>query len=195
MIAIKRVGIFGGSFDPIHFGHIHLITELNKKANFDQLVVVPSGQPWQKNPVATKLQRFEMTQIALQDLPVQVSDIEISREGNSYAIDTVVEVKKANDPCQVIWIAGSDVLQNLKTWHQIEKLAQLVEFLIVKRPNSKVDTAEVPNFIKFTEIEIDALGISATEVRGAIATHSDTSQLIPAKVAEFIKSKGLYGAA
>ncbi|MFM1937149.1 MAG: nicotinate-nucleotide adenylyltransferase [Actinomycetota bacterium] len=195
MIAIKRVGIFGGSFDPIHFGHIHLITELSKKANFDQLVVVPSGQPWQKNPVATKLQRFEMTQIALQDLPVQVSDIEISREGNSYAIDTVVEVKTAYDPCQVIWIAGSDVLPNLKTWHQIEKLAQMVEFLIVKRPNSKVDTAEVPSFIKFTEIEVDALDISATEVRGAIAAQSDTSQLIPAKVAEFIKSKGLYGAA
>jgi nicotinate-nucleotide adenylyltransferase len=195
LIAIKRVGIFGGSFDPIHFGHIHLITELSKKANFDQLVVVPSGQPWQKNPVATKLQRFEMTQIALQDLPVQVSDIEISREGNSYAIDTVVEVKTAYDPCQVIWIAGSDVLPNLKTWHQIEKLAQMVEFLIVKRPNSKVDTAEVPSFIKFTEIEVDALDISATEVRGAIAAQSDTSQLIPAKVAEFIKSKGLYGAA
>ncbi|MGA0113350.1 MAG: nicotinate-nucleotide adenylyltransferase [Candidatus Nanopelagicaceae bacterium] len=195
MIAIKRVGIFGGSFDPIHFGHIHLITELSKKANFDQLVVVPSGQPWQKNPVATKLQRFEMTQIALQDLPVQVSDIEISREGNSYAIDTVVEVKTAYDSCQVIWIAGSDVLPNLKTWHQIEKLAQMVEFLIVKRPNSKVDTAEVPSFIKFTEIEIDALDISATKVRGAIAAQSDTSQLIPAKVAEFIKSKGLYGAA
>jgi nicotinate-nucleotide adenylyltransferase len=195
LIAIKRVGIFGGSFDPIHFGHIHLITELSKKANFDQLVVVPSGQPWQKNPVATKLQRFEMTQIALQDLPVQVSDIEISREGNSYAIDTVVEVKTAYDPCQVIWIAGSDVLPNLKTWHQIEKLAQMVEFLIVKRPNSKVDRAEVPSFIKFTEIEVDALDISATEVRGAIAAQSDTSQLIPAKVAEFIKSKGLYGAA
>jgi len=195
LIAIKRVGIFGGSFDPIHFGHIHLITELSKKANFDQLVVVPSGQPWQKNPVATKLQRFEMTQIALQDLPVQVSDIEISREGNSYAIDTVVEVKTAYDSCQVIWIAGSDVLPNLKTWHQIEKLAQMVEFLIVKRPNSKVDTAEVPSFIKFTEIEIDALDISATKVRGAIAAQSDTSQLIPAKVAEFIKSKGLYGAA
>ncbi len=195
MIAIKRVGIFGGSFDPIHFGHIHLITELSKKANFDQLVVVPSGQPWQKNPVATKLQRFEMTQIALQDLPVQVSDIEISREGNSYAIDTVVEVKTAYDSCQVIWIAGSDVLPNLKTWHQIEKLAQMVEFLIVKRPNSKVDTAEMPSFIKFTEIEIDALDISATKVRGAIAAQSDTSQLIPAKVAEFIKSKGLYGAA
>ena len=195
MIAIKRVGIFGGSFDPIHFGHIHLITELSKKANFDQLVVVPSGQPWQKNPVATKLQRFEMTQIALQDLPVQVSDIEISREGNSYAIDTVVEVKTAYDSCQVIWIAGSDVLPNLKAWHQIEKLAQMVEFLIVKRPNSKVDTAEVPSFIKFTEIEIDALDISATKVRGAIAAQSDTSQLIPAKVAEFIKSKGLYGAA
>jgi nicotinate-nucleotide adenylyltransferase len=195
LIAIKRVGIFGGSFDPIHFGHIHLITELNKKANFDQLVVVPSGQPWQKNPVATKLQRFEMTQIALQDLPVQVSDIEISREGNSYAIDTVVEVNEEHDPCQIIWIAGSDVLPNLKTWHQIEKLAQMVEFLIVKRPNSKVDTAEVPSFIKFTEIEIDALDISATKVRGAIAAQSDTSKLIPAKVAEFIKSKGLYGAA
>jgi nicotinate-nucleotide adenylyltransferase len=195
LIAIKRVGIFGGSFDPIHFGHIHLITELSKNPNFDQLVVVPSGQPWQKNPVASKLQRFEMTQLALQDLPVLVSDVEISREGNSYAIDTVVEVKKEYDPCQIIWIAGSDVLPNLKTWHQIEKLAQMVEFLIVKRPNSKVDTAEVPSFIKFTEIEIEALDISATKVRCAIAAQSDTSKLIPAKVAEFIKSKGLYGAA
>jgi nicotinic acid mononucleotide adenylyltransferase len=71
----------------------------------------------------------------------------------------------------------------------------MVEFLIVKRPNSKIDTAEVPSFINFTEIEIEALDISATKVRGAIAAQSDTSKLIPAKVAEFIKSKGLYGAA
>ena len=195
MIAIKRVGIFGGTFDPIHFGHVHLISELSKKASFDELVVVPSGQPWQKTPVASKFDRLEMTKLALQDLPVRISDVEVKRSGNSYAIDTVLEIKSESDPCQMVWIAGSDTVSQLHTWHQIEKLAQLAEFLIVKRPNSKTDATQVPSFINFTEIEIAALDISATQVRSAIAAQSDTGKLIPAKVAEFIKSKGLYGAA
>lgn len=195
MIAIKRVGIFGGTFDPIHFGHIHLLSELSKKIEFNELVVVPSGQPWQKNPVASKFDRLEMVQIALRDLPVRISDVEVKREGDSYAIDTVEDIQNEYGPAQIIWIAGSDTLSQLKTWHQIEKLAQLVEFLIVKRPNTNVDTTELPKFVNFTEIEIAALDISATQVREAISAKSDTSKLIPAKVAEFIKSKGLYGAA
>lgn len=195
MIAIKRVGIFGGTFDPIHFGHIHLLSELSKKAEFDDLVVVPAGQPWQKNPVASKFDRLEMVQIAVQDLPVRISDVEVKRTGDSYAIDTVLELKKKYEPCQVVWIVGSDALSQLHSWHQIEKLAQLVDFLVVKRPNTNLDRTKVPSFVNFTEIEIAALDISATQVRQAISAQSDTSKLIPAKVAEFIKKKGLYGAA
>ncbi|MBU3692055.1 MAG: nicotinate (nicotinamide) nucleotide adenylyltransferase [Candidatus Nanopelagicaceae bacterium] len=195
MIAIKKVGIFGGSFDPIHLGHVHLISELSKRTNFDEFVVVPAGQPWQKNPVASKFDRLEMTKLALQDLPVRISDVEVKRSGNSYAIDTVNELKSEFDPCQIVWIAGSDIVSQLHTWHHIEELAQLVKFLIVKRPNSKIDTTQIPNFINFTEIEIAALDISATQVRSAIAAQGDIGELIPDKVAEFIKSKGLYGAA
>lgn len=195
MIAIKRVGIFGGTFDPIHFGHIHLLSELSKKAEFEELVVVPAGQPWQKNPVASKFDRLEMVQIAMQDLPVRISDVEVKRTGDSYAIDTVLELKDEYEPCQVVWIVGSDTLSQLYSWHQIEKLAQLVDFLVVKRPNTNLDSTKVPSFVNFTEIEIAALDISATQVRQAISAQNDTSKLIPAKVAEFIKKKGLYGAA
>ena len=135
MIAIKRVGIFGGTFDPIHFGHVHLISELGQKGYFDELIVVPSGQPWQKNPVASKFDRLEMTKLALEDLPVRVSDVEVKRSGNSYAIDTVLDMKHECDPCQIVWIAGSDTVSQLHTWHQIEKLAHFNIHVYQQRSN------------------------------------------------------------
>ncbi len=191
----KRIGVFGGTFDPIHFGHVHLLTELLNSKKFDEIIVIPAGDPWQKNPKVPSEYRFEMTQIALKELPLKVSDLEIKRNGPTYALDTYQELKALYGEQDFIWIIGSDVINSLSSWHEIERLAQSVEFLVVKRPQSKVDVTNVPSFVKYSEIEVDALDISATQVRNALANRGVLAGLIPDNVAQFIKSKGLYGAA
>ncbi len=191
----KRIGVFGGTFDPIHFGHVHLLTELLNSKKFDEIIVIPAGDPWQKNPKVPSEYRFEMTQIALKELPLKVSDLEIKRNGPTYALDTYQELEALYGDQDFVWIIGSDVINSLSSWHEIERLAQSVEFLVVKRPQSKVDVTNVPAFVKYSKIEVDALDISATQVRDALANRGVLAGLIPDNVAQFIKSKGLYGAA
>lgn len=195
MTAIKRFGIFGGTFDPIHLGHVHLLKKLLATKLFDQVVVVPAGNPWQKQPRVSAQDRLEMTRLALNELPIQISEIEINRDTPSFALETVLELKNINGANRYTWIIGSDALNNISTWHEIEHLAQEVDFLVINRPNAKTDASNIPSFVNFTEIEIDALDISATQVRTALANHDDVSGLIPDTVARFIQSKGLYGAA
>lgn len=195
MIAIKKYGVFGGTFDPIHFGHIHLIKKILDLHLFDELIIIPAGDPWQKKPEVPASTRLEMTRIALAELPVLVSDIEVNRAGSSYAIDSVKELKAKLAPCSVTWILGSDVLSTIHTWNRIEELAKEVDFLIIRRPSTDEVETHLPDFLSAQQIEIAALDISATQVRSAISNHADVSQLIPDSVAKFIKSKGLYGAA
>lgn len=195
MTATKRIAIFGGSFDPIHFGHIHLVEQILKSKRFSEIVVVPAGDPWQKNPEVSAQLRLEMARLAFAELPVTVSDIEVLRSGPSYAIDTVRELKRSFPDAELTWILGSDVIDSLSSWHEIDTLVREVEFLIVKRPGAKTDLQLLPKNIRFMEIEIEALDISATQIRNAFLKNEDVASLVPAIVAGFIKSKGLYGAA
>lgn len=162
---------------------------------FEKIIVVPAGDPWQKKPNASAQERLEMTKLALADLPVIVSDIEVQRSGASYAIETLHELKMSFPKVRFTWIIGSDVLNSLGSWHKFTELAQEVEFLVVRRPNSQLEQSKVAKIVRYSELEIAALDISATKVREELANHKDVSKLIPASVAGFIKSKGLYGAA
>lgn len=195
MTATNKYGVFGGSFDPIHLGHVHLINQILNLGIFEKVIVIPAGDPWQKSPSVSAQQRLEMTQLALADLPVIVSNIEVLRNGASYAIDTVKELKSQFPNVEFTWIIGSDVANALKSWREVSQLAQEVSFLVIKRPNSQIEKSQIPDGIRFTELEIAALDISATEIRQALAEKRDVSRLIPASVAGFIQSKGLYGAA
>ena len=195
MTASKKYGVFGGSFDPIHLGHLHLINEILKLDLFEKLIVGPAGDPWQKSPRVSAQQRLEMAKLALAELPVIVSSVEVLREGASYAIDTARELRNEFPNTEFTWIVGSDVINSVGTWHSVGQLAQEVDFLVIKRPNSKVEKSQIPGEIRYSEIEIAALDISATEIRQALAEKKDVSKLIPASVAGFIHSKGLYGAA
>lgn len=157
--------------------------------------MVPAGDPWQKSPRVSAQQRLEMAKLALAELPVIVSSVEVLREGASYAIDTARELRNEFPNTEFTWIVGSDVINSVGTWHSVGQLAQEVDFLVIKRPNSKVEKSQIPGEIRYSEIEIAALDISATEIRQALAEKKDVSKLIPASVAGFIHSKGLYGAA
>ena len=186
---IQKIAIVGGTFDPIHLGHLKIITEVAKK--FEKVIVIPTGEPWLKatKPIATGEQRVAMVQTAVNSLnladQVVVSAIEVKRAGPSYAIDTVTELKKIYPQANFTLVLGSDAAKNLHKWHRSEELQKLIEVLVVKR-------ASVPPS-DFPEIAIDAPEISSTEIRDKVAHSQEISDLVIPTISTFIKEHQLYG--
>lgn len=193
MIKIKSCAIFGGSFDPIHLGHLHLIREVKNSGLVDKLIVVPAGRPWQRETHAEATHRFEMAKLALANTDVAVSDCEIKRAGDSYAIDTVLEISQLYPAEKIFWVIGSDAFSGIETWHRYSELIDLVEFLVIVRPGYEVTPPDA-NVI-WQRLEIGALDISATQIRRNIREGLPISGLVSSEVDAYIKEHGLYGAA
>ena len=180
---MSRVGIYGGTFDPIHLGHLHVITQLIEKKIVDQLLVIPAGEPLLRtqSPQASAQQRRNMCQLALSDLPpdiaskVQVNPIEVLRTGPSYAIDTVEAVKQYFPDDTIVLIIGQDAADKLEQWHQIDQLRTMVEFVVIARPGYEGDG-----------IDIGALPVAATTIREGLSAD------VSASVASFIRENNLY---
>jgi nicotinate-nucleotide adenylyltransferase len=179
-----RVGLYGGTFDPIHNGHLHVIEQLIARNIVDYLLVLPAGEPRlrENTPVATGAQRRTMCQLAVNSLPaeikskIEVNPIEVLRMGPSYTIDTVEAVKQVYPDDELILIIGTDAYEKLDQWHRIEDLKKLVRFEVIQRPDYPFNLAR----------DIDALAVSATAIR------TGQSDAIPAPVAEYIKEQNLY---
>ena len=154
-------------------------------------MVIPSGKPWLKEnpPVATAEQRFQMVDLAITSMGlsenVEVLPLEVRREGNSYALDTVEELNRIYPNTNFTLVLGSDAAKHLDKWHRAKELQEAVKVLVIKRPGSAASD--------FDEISIKALDISSTKVRQSIAKRENVSELLPAKVVTFIREFGLYG--
>jgi nicotinate-nucleotide adenylyltransferase len=194
LIATKNLAIVGGSFDPIHNGHLHVIRKIIETKKFSRVIVIPAGNPWQKRPFASQSDRLTMTRLALEGIDADIEEYEINRAEPSYAIDTVLFLKEKYPETTFTWVIGSDALGNLNTWKEIDRLAKEVSFLVVTRPGHPIDPAMIYPGVNWNTIEISALDISATEIRKAIVEVRDVQQWIPEKVSAYIKEKGLYDA-
>lgn len=181
-MADKRTGLFGGTFDPIHNGHLRVVVELISRKVVDQIILIPAGQPLlrENRPKADGPTRLEMCKLAVNDLPsgikekVTVSDIEIKRNGPSFAIDTIEELEKSGD--DLFWIIGSDAYAKIDKWHRAEDLREKVSFIVIDRPGDTGDG-----------LDIGALDISATEIRN----DSQVNGTSPS-VRKFITERKLY---
>lgn len=179
------VGLYGGTFDPIHNGHVHVISQLISRGLVDRIIVVPAGQPQLRDgqPHATGAQRRAMCQLAINSLPddvkskVEVNPIEILREGPSYTIDTVAAIAATYPEATVAVIVGTDAFAKIDQWHRSAELQELADFLVIDRPGAKTPGA----------IDIGALNISATEIR------TQEADQVPEAVAAYIKENNLYG--
>ncbi len=179
-----RVGLYGGTFDPIHNGHIHVIQELISRNIVDYLLVLPAGQPRLRDnePHATGAQRRAMCQLAVSELPaeikkkVEVNPIEVLHEGPSYTIDTVEAVAQFYEGDTIVLIVGTDAYEKIDQWHRADELKKLVEFVVIDRPE----------FPGQHNTSVDAIAVSATDIR------AHKSDAVPAAVAAYIKEQNLY---
>lgn len=179
-----KVGLYGGTFDPIHDGHLYVIKTLISKNLVDKLLVLPAGNPRlrEHQPRATGAQRRQMCQLAINSLDdeiksrVEVNPIEILREGPSYTIDTVEAVAATYPGADIVVVLGSDAYEKIDQWHRAPELKEMVEFLVIDRPD----------FPGKHNLEIGALNVSATQIREGLSSQ------VPAAVAAFIKENNLY---
>jgi len=187
-----RVGILGGTFDPIHIGHLIAASSVYEALNLDSIVFMPAGDPWQKRDreLSSGEHRLEMVKLATsEDDRFQASNLEISRSGPTYAIDTVREWKRLNPTDELFWIVGSDALSGIPSWHEWEAFVNEVTIVSVNRigQSASVDFDVV-------SVEMPEVRISATELRDRFTNNLDTKYLVPQKVSDYISDQGLYQA-
>lgn len=186
-----KIGLYGGTFDPIHNGHLRVIVELVSRKVVDQIILIPAGEPQLRNvgPSADPQSRLQMCKLAVADLPldvkksVEVSDIEILRKGPSYTIDTVESLLKTRagmDLHELFWVIGSDAYEKIDSWHRANELKELVSFIVIDRPGS-ADAGELDG------MDIGALDISATKIR----SDKSVSGVSPS-VRKYILERKLY---
>ncbi len=192
ILVVMRVGILGGTFDPIHIGHLIAASSVYEALNLDSVVFIPAGDPWQKRDrdLSPGQQRLEMVKLATEnDDRFQVSDLEIVRSGPTYAVDTVREWKRVNPSDELFWIVGSDALSGIPSWHEWEAFVTEVTIVAVNRLG-KNDS--VP--FDFVSVDMPEVRISATELRDRFTNGLDTQYLVPKQVSQYISDQGLYQA-
>ena len=188
-----RIGILGGTFDPIHLGHLVAASEVHTALDLDKVVFMPAGNPWQKSgrTVSDAQHRLAMAQCATRNDPrFEVSDAEIVRQGPTYSADTVDQWKAAHPNDELFWIVGADALVRIPTWHQWEEFVTAVTVVCVDRVGVDIETRDVP--FEFVRVDMPQVRISATELRDRFSTGISTKYLIPDVVIDYIGEHGLY---
>jgi nicotinate-nucleotide adenylyltransferase len=194
---LKRL-CFGGSFNPIHNGHLVCSRAVAERLGFGQVVLIPSRQPPHKpdhSRLASPENRLAMCKLAVEgDALYSVDDIEMRRTGPSYTLDTVREFRHRGWG-KVHWLIGADMLNFLPNWHEPHALLAEVEFVVMARPGFKFDWASLPEPFRRLQanvVEAPRVDISATEIRSRIAHGESIDGLTPPAVVSYIKSNGLY---
>ncbi|MFA5089705.1 MAG: nicotinate-nucleotide adenylyltransferase [Candidatus Omnitrophota bacterium] len=186
-----RIGILGGTFNPVHIGHLILAEETREKLSLDRIVFVPACLPPHKDQsdIASGGDRYAMLKMAIQGNPYfSVSDAEIRRKGHSYTIDTIKEFKGLYPQDELYFITGSDLLKYLDDWKDLNEIIGMVRFLVATRPGYPLE--EIPNYI--ATVAIRAVDISAFEIRQAIKENKSFRYLVPEAVFNYITQKRLY---
>lgn len=191
----KRFGFLGGTFDPIHSGHLILAQQLMEKFQLDKVIFIPSAAPPHKDDksVSPAHHRLEMTRAAVEDNPqFEISGIELKREGKSYTIDTIRELKKLHPHSDFFLLAGSDVLTEFDTWKDPDKIFREIKVIIGVRPGYDIIESDNKFFKKSIIAEINGLHVSSTQIRQKVREGKSIKYLVPLRVEEYIKAKGLY---
>jgi nicotinate-nucleotide adenylyltransferase len=190
----RRIGIMGGTFDPVHHGHLVAASEVASRFELDEVVFVPTGEPWQKTEraVSPAEDRYLMTVIATASNPrFTVSRVDVDRKGPTYTIDTLNELHDAYPDSQLFFITGADALEHILSWHNVEELFEYAHFIGVTRPGYRLDGEHLPRG-SVTLVEVPAMAISSTGCRDRVASGEPVWYLVPDGVVQYITKRGLY---
>ena len=201
--ALRRTGLLGGSFDPVHNAHLALAQAARAHLHLDMIELIPAAAPWQKHRLGASAEhRLAMLELAIADTPgLRVNRIEIDRDGPTYTLDTLRELGAGEDPAhRYVWILGSDQLVNFCTWQGWQEIVRRVDLAVAQRPGS---TGSLPppleqelaaNAREILEIPFAPTPLSATAIRQRVAAGQPLDGQTPAAVAQYIHEHGLYQA-
>jgi nicotinate-nucleotide adenylyltransferase len=191
----KRLGVMGGTFDPIHHGHLVAASEVQFWFHLDEVVFVPTGQPWQKSDqkVSPAEDRYLMTVIATASNPrFSVSRVDIDRPGPTYTVDTLRDLRSLRGPeWELYFITGADALEQILSWRDLDVLFELAHFVGCTRPGHTLSDAGLPEG-KVTLVEVPALAISSTECRQRVSDGEPIWYLVPDGIVQYITKRQLY---
>ncbi len=213
MISLAVTGILGGTFDPVHLGHLALALEAKERLNLDRVIFLPAGTPWQRSPEASPSDRLAMVRLAAGETPgLDVDDREIRRNRPTFTVETLQELRNELGKHHSIWlILGMDAFLNLTTWHRWKDLFDHTNLAVACRPGHILDSRSLDPFLKtrltsLSEImvchppagsvvlmDIPPMDISASRIRSVLhAETTEAAQLIPRPVLEYIHAHRLY---
>lgn len=184
----------GGTFDPIHHGHLVAASEVASAFGLDEVIFVPTGQPWQKidSAVSPPEHRYLMTVIATASNPgFTVSRVDIDREGPTFTIDTLRDLAAQRFDAELYFITGADALAQILSWKDVDELFTLAHFIGVTRPGHALDDTGLPAD-RVSLMEVPAMAISSTDCRGRVARGEPVWYLVPDGVVQYIAKYGLY---
>jgi nicotinate-nucleotide adenylyltransferase len=208
------VGIFGGTFDPVHFGHLRAAVEAREKLGLADFRLLPAGRPpHRSDTVANGEQRLEMLRLAIDGCPdLRVDDREVRRAGYSYMVDTLAEIRGEAGQAPLLLMIGQDAANALDGWHEWRRLFELAHLVVMRRPDAhfncggelrrQIEGRRVHDAAKLQQqpagrvlsLEITQLDISSTHIRFLLAAGRSARFLLPDRVIDYIREEGLYGA-
>ena len=189
----RRIGIMGGTFDPIHHGHLVAASEVQSRFKLDEVVFVPTGQPYQKGAVSPAEDRYLMTVIATASNPCfQVSRADVDRDGPTYTVDTLRDLKAVfGATTDLFFITGADALAKILSWKDALEMLSLAHFVGVTRPGFELSDSHLPAD-SVTLVEVPAMAISSSACRARVADGEPVWYLVPDGVVQYIAKRGLY---
>ena len=184
----------GGTFDPIHHGHLVAASEVQARFDLDEVVFVPTGEPWQKggHEVSPAEDRYLMTVIATASNPrFSVSRVDVDRDGPTYTVDTLKDLRKARPDAEMFFITGADALSQILSWRDAQQMFGLAHFIGVTRPGYTLDDHHLPDG-SVSLVEVPAMAISSTACRDRVALGEPVWYLVPDGVVQYIQKRDLY---
>ncbi|HEV7469003.1 MAG: nicotinate-nucleotide adenylyltransferase [Pseudonocardia sp.] len=190
----RKIGVMGGTFDPVHHGHLVAASEVAHRFNLDEVLFVPTGQPWQKSAksVSPAEDRYLMTVIATASNPrFGTSRVDIDRGGPTYTADTLRDLAATMPDAELFFITGADALSQILSWRKVDELFELAHFVGVTRPGYELGDEHLPEG-SVTLVEVPAMAISSTDCRDRVAEGRPVWYLVPDGVVQYISKRGLY---
>ena len=188
------IGVFGGTFDPPHVGHLVTAVNVRHSLDLDRLLLVVANRPWQKlgtRPISDALDRLALVEAAVRGVDgLEASSIEVDRGGDSYTADTLAELHALHPGSELLLVLGADAVAGLGTWERSQEVRDLASLVVVDRPGAP--TAAVPDGWRGTRVEVPRLEISSTDLRERVADGRPLEFLLPPAVISCIRDRQLY---